>query len=829
MQRSKRRVWMSILVSLCMLFSSFTNYAQEVASGDTTASLDAMETLKFTEYSGDFVNPERGWHRIFTSDKVSGFDKLKAQGINIVLLEADLQNFKNGPISSSKLEEVNNGFAEARKNGLKVIFRAAYDYTGITSCEPKDINIILNHIAQFKDIFYKNEDVLFCVDSGFLGPWGEWHSSYYGNGDTPSLDARKKVLFAMLDAVPKSRMVEIRRPMFIRDIYKNEPGGNVLTEATAFSGSNLARTGFHNDAVLTTDSDYGTYVEPGYDRQAELNWTDNHNKYTIFGGESATITKNSDPDNAVYELNKLHAQYLNIDYYPDVITKWKNTVYNNENTFTYISKRLGYRFILTEAQISKKVSAGKVLHLTLKIKNDGFSVPMNQRNFEVVLKNGTKTYKTKVNDDIRRWTKDKGIMTKDLYFTVPSDIAAGNWNVYVNFPDFADSLKDRPDYSIRLANNDVWEASTGYNLVKSGLVVENSGTANTSTTFSQISRADAEKIMNVAATSITLSATELTMKSGTSTTLQATLNPSSASSAGFTYSSSDTTIATVDSSGKVTAIKPGKAVITVTAVGSGVKATCNITVNANPPTISNVSASEITSNSSVINWKTDKDTTSVIEYGTSTSLGAKMQDTSLSQSHTIKLTSLKSDSTYYYKIISKDKDSLEATSTVYSFKTLLEEKTEVPEEPKNEAWDSVPALAQSSSGNVTSLKAKNDASTLYIMVSGSNLNNKSQFYLNTDNNTSTGYNACWSKSGCDYLIENNVLYKYSGSKGSWNWTKVCSVTLTKGNDQIEVALPLNRMTINSSGIVQIGFISNDNWEDILPRQNATLPKYVLSY
>lgn len=70
-----------------------------------------------------------------------------------------------------------------------------------------------------------------------------------------------------------------------------------------------------------------------------------------------------------------------------------------------------------------------------------------------------------------------------------------------------------------------------------------------------------------------------TIEVGKTTTLKATVTPSSASNKKVVYSSSDTTVATVSSKGVVKGIKEGSVTITATAVdGSGKKATKVITV-----------------------------------------------------------------------------------------------------------------------------------------------------------------------------------------------------------------------------------------------------------
>ena len=81
-------------------------------------------------------------------------------------------------------------------------------------------------------------------------------------------------------------------------------------------------------------------------------------------------------------------------------------------------------------------------------------------------------------------------------------------------------------------------------------------------------------------TRITLDSVSATLTEGNELTLTMTTTPSDADRNLISWSSSDPSVATVDNTGKVTAIAPGTATITATANdGSGVRAQCEVTVN----------------------------------------------------------------------------------------------------------------------------------------------------------------------------------------------------------------------------------------------------------
>ena len=96
------------------------------------------------------------------------------------------------------------------------------------------------------------------------------------------------------------------------------------------------------------------------------------------------------------------------------------------------------------------------------------------------------------------------------------------------------------------------------------------------------------KAKAVSVTEVTLDKTELTLTEGETETLTATVRPDNADNRKVAWSSDKTEIATVDGAGRVTAVKSGEAVVTVTTEDGGKTATCKVTVKAKTVSVTEV-------------------------------------------------------------------------------------------------------------------------------------------------------------------------------------------------------------------------------------------------
>ena len=120
--------------------------------------------------------------------------------------------------------------------------------------------------------------------------------------------------------------------------------------------------------------------------------------------------------------------------------------------------------------------------------------------------------------------------------------------------------------------------------VENGVVTAvSAGTATiTVTTVDQSKTATCEVTVTaatVSVTGVTLNKTSTSLYVGDTETLTATVAPDNATNKNVTWSSDDTSVATVDASGLVTAVSAGTATITVTTEDGAKTATCTVTVS----------------------------------------------------------------------------------------------------------------------------------------------------------------------------------------------------------------------------------------------------------
>ena len=267
---------------------------------------------------------------------------------------------------------------------------------------------------------------------------------------------RWEVLEHMLRAVPEDRQVALRTPMFKRRYLKmrGDTASAPLTAEEAYKNTYKARICGHNDCFVSSASDVGTYNGP-----ADREFWQEDTKYTFMGGETCEKCPQSNGQHAITEMELYHWSYLNRDYRESVTSMWRQ-----DGTMDEMMRRLGYRLVLEKAILTPSPKAGQKFEAYFKLHNRGFAAPMNKRGLELILvkaNDPTKKYVYPQTVDPRFWLPEQE-HTFTLSCTLDNDMQ-GEYKLYLNLPDGCASLCDDPHYSIRLANENVWEEKTGYN------------------------------------------------------------------------------------------------------------------------------------------------------------------------------------------------------------------------------------------------------------------------------------------------------------------------------------------------------------------------------
>lgn len=306
-------------------------------------------------------NPERGF---YVQADVEEEEKIKRYGdkVSLFLLAFDLYEYRNREISKEKLEELALFLEEAKQRKVKCIFRAAYGFERQESNDADSLERIKEHIAQIAPILNQYKNQICCVQAGFFGPWGEWHSSKYLEDEQMGKKNRNWLLQELLGQLSEEVVIDVRRPRFIREAWAD--------------GLSKERIGFHNDGLLGSETDLGTYDDSGYTRAEEMEWLEKNLKTGLNGGEMPAVNEYSRAEHAIEEFSRMKLSYLNLKYNEEVYEQWKEETIKGENAFEYIEKHLGYRFFVSK--IKCPVSFGKGIlknrqKIELTLENEGFA------------------------------------------------------------------------------------------------------------------------------------------------------------------------------------------------------------------------------------------------------------------------------------------------------------------------------------------------------------------------------------------------------------------------------------------------------------------------
>ncbi len=367
--------------------------------------------------------------------------------------------FNQATIPQSLFDTINSNLDKFRQNGIKVLFRFAYE-TDTSRTKGPSLNNMLSHITQIanSNIIKNNEDVIYCLEAGFLGAWGEWHAVTSGY-----LEFNYNLNLSTMNSVFSNRTKVLNEILKITN--KKVLIRNVMDHINITSDK--SRIGFHNDFFMAqngyvNDSSYSDIAIPGVDRWSGPNiserivWFDYMTPITKqipMDGEIGWSNEFCDVNgmNAVKRLSVHHySTFSHIHNYTEnttclAIKSWMSIPFStsdanslnvpvsnnyfdtNKTIYDYIRDHLGYRIELQSSDFT--LSNNKQIKCLIKLINKGFSRMMNDRNvFLILLDNNTNSI-TKFNTSINAinwysYSDDNSQYTID--FTINFNSLSGN-------------------------------------------------------------------------------------------------------------------------------------------------------------------------------------------------------------------------------------------------------------------------------------------------------------------------------------------------------------------------------------------------------------------
>jgi len=430
-----------------------------------------------------FKNPERGFteesSRKVSEDKPNvvkgniGSNWGSKYHMTLMVVLYNFNYFKDKDIPEKVLQGFDEDMQELRNYGLKCVLRFAYTET---ESDKKDAtpDWVERHLEQLKPHLAANADVIYVLEAGFVGVWGEWYyTANYGNESQHMNDKRRRVVDALLANVPQDRFVLFRYPMIKTEYFGDEVP---LSAEEAFTGTDRARMGCHNDAFLNNWGNDGTYASDDLsDDPAVRRYIAQETLYVPNGGE--TNVESSSLAQSVYtkapeEMSTYHWSFCGSSYATQVTSKWRSS-----GIFDTLNVYMGYRYNLISGEYTDEAAPGGKMNIAIRLRNAGYAPLYNQRTVYLVLKKGAQTYSLPLQADPRRWLPNNYDSFIYEQVALPAELPEGTYSLYLHLPDQYTTLASDPRFAIRIANHDVWDENTGYNDLKASVVISHEAPA----------------------------------------------------------------------------------------------------------------------------------------------------------------------------------------------------------------------------------------------------------------------------------------------------------------------------------------------------------------
>lgn len=417
------------------------------------------QTVTYTSTLLDFPNPGRGMqdsYETYWTGHALGAQWNTAPGETTIRRVITLP-LTEGAIPASFLNSLDADGANWIRNGVSVDLRFLYA-NDIGQPEPS-FAAMLRHQQQLVPFLTKYAHVINLLELGMVGPWGEGHSvTAAGWTDVFSGSSFPQTLQLLRGWWASGvRSVSLRYAWQAMAIWPN------LTVAEQ------ARLAFNSDQFLA-----GNAGEPDHGGTFKGSWTNTAEidaQKAWLQQFTATHQMRCESD---WPKDGTYGRYAQAHVDDDGFARYHCSTERDirgllPSTFSAakqaeIKNRLGYRIRLDSATLPLTVSSGQTVALTLAFTNEGYARPSHARPVNLMFGNVA----APINLDVQ--AIGPGPYSAVTTVTVPT-LAAGTYALSLVMPDAAPVLQFDARYSIRLANNGLWDVATGRNRLNANVTV----------------------------------------------------------------------------------------------------------------------------------------------------------------------------------------------------------------------------------------------------------------------------------------------------------------------------------------------------------------------
>lgn len=401
----------------------------------------------FLPSDADFPNPDRGFYSSAQWDFLAEWDAQAVQrawiaGRRLLMARVQLDAWREAELPASLLETLSERLEQVRAAGMKVTLLFNYDFseTGRDASSER----IRQHLQQLKPVLAAHAAVIPFMRAGFIGAWGEWHSSASGGScsgepDTAACEAaqahRLIVRDALLDSVPATTQIGFRYPADLMRWYPDP--------------LQQRRLGLHNDCFLAGPSDTGTY-----DDATQRDYAAALTPWVAFGGETCEngeAPARSTCADILSEGPRYHLAWLNADYAPSMIAGW-----HAQGCLAQVSGFMGHRLQLDALTHPGEVTRGEAVDFDVDLRNVGWARFFTPRQLVVTLRHReTGTTWSASAGDLRELVPQATASTRlRLTLTMPAAARPGLHDVWLGVPDVFAATGSDPRFAVRFANAD---------------------------------------------------------------------------------------------------------------------------------------------------------------------------------------------------------------------------------------------------------------------------------------------------------------------------------------------------------------------------------------